>query len=191
MSDEKQEENFSDLDKAINTLSDLLNAQQETPVAREMLDFDEQDIPVLSDVVNPEDELEQPFEPPVLRRDEHLSFRLVNEEPTAPVEEQPAELKNEAPMASEELLRELEDIVEKELEKVTRSARESIMGSLKSRLDARLDEQVSEIADASTRIEALRPAETEHPVYLPMNNWKKDEDDELPNLSLFRPERDD
>jgi hypothetical protein len=191
MSDEKQEEKLSDLDKAINTLSDLLDAKQETEAGREMFDFDEDDVPVLSDVVNPEDELEQVFEPPVLRRDEHLIFRLHNEEVMPAVEQESTGETAPAPMATEELLRELEGIVEQELEKVTRTARESIMGSLKSRLDARQDEPTGEVTEEPLRIEAVSPDETEHPVYLPMSNWKKDEDDEFPSLSLFGSKRDD
>jgi type VI protein secretion system component VasK len=193
MSDEKQQENFSSLDQAIDTLSDLLNTREDNPLNRPVTpDYDEAAVPVLSDIVVPEEELQQELDPPVLQREDHLAFTLLNEEENTPqpVESAPEELP-EPPMATEELLRELEDIVDQELEKVTRSARESILDSLKNRLDARQDANSDETASDTEETEPLTPALPEHPVYLPMSNWKKDEDEDISSPPLFTGKQDD
>lgn len=181
MSEHNEQEKMQDLDKAIDELADLLETREsEKAAAPEQYDIDEADIPVLLDVVTAEEELATDREPPVLRKEEHFTFQLLNNDEAEEEEDV------EPPLKAEDILQELESIVDEELEKVTRSARASILDNLKSRLDSRLEARTA-------AAEASEDTDTDDgkAVYLPMSNWKKDEADDVGSLPLFNRKSDD
>ncbi len=196
MSEEKHKQELASLDQAIETLADLLESQKDQPQSEHAtVDYDEAAVPTLIDIVIPEEELEQELEPPVLTRDENLRFSPAVDEQRTEETAAPTEPVSAPPFATEELLRELEDIVDQELEKVTRSARTSILDSLKNRLDAHQDSNAETTTETGNSAQEHRKpvirARAEPPIYLPMNNWKKDEDEDVSGLSLIKNKSDD